>query len=54
MSQEKIEVYEGPFGEVICGRCGYELVCNDCGDMPNFCPNCGAELGYSIYEEEQP
>lgn len=47
---EAIEVYETPVGEVLCGRCGRELECNDCGDMPDICPECGAPLNYSYYE----
>lgn len=34
------------FGELLCGACGVTLVCNDCGDMPLACPECGAELRY--------
>lgn len=44
------EVYETPFGEVICGRCGYEIECDDCGDMPEKCPDCGANLNYGIFD----
>lgn len=43
-------VYETPFGECICGCCGGELESNDCGDMPDVCPHCGAELDYKEYE----
>ena len=46
-----VEVFETPYGEVLCGRCGYELECNDCGDMPDVCPECGAKLMYSYYDE---
>lgn len=53
MTMDEItEVYETPFGEVLCGRCGYSLESNDCGDMPDVCPECGATLGYAIYEQD--
>lgn len=48
---EKVNVYETPYGEDLCGRCGHELECNDCGDMPDICPECGAVLSYNYYEE---
>ena len=46
------EVYDTPFGDVLCGRCGAELECDECGDMPEFCPECGAKLDYSYYGKE--
>lgn len=49
---EVVEVFETPFGEVVCGRCGAELECDECGDMPEICPECGAFMSYEIYEEE--
>lgn len=45
-----VEVFETQYGESICGRCGGELESNDCGDMPDICPHCGAELDYSEYK----
>lgn len=47
-----VDVFETVFGEVLCGRCGAELECNECGDMPEICPKCGAFLSYSIYKED--
>lgn len=44
-------VYETDFGEVLCESCGASLECNECGDMPEICPKCGAFLSYGIYEE---
>ena len=49
--EDAVEVYETIFGEVLCGRCGAELECDECGDMPERCPECGAKLDYSYYEE---
>lgn len=49
---KSVEVYETPFGEVLCGCCGAELECDDCGDMPEICPQCGAILDYSCYEPD--
>ena len=51
-SEQSAEVFETPMGEVLCGRCGHELECNDCGDMPDVCPECGVKLNYSFYETE--
>lgn len=45
------EVFETPFGEVLCGRCGYSLECDENGDMPVFCPECKAQLDYSFFEQ---
>lgn len=50
--EDTAEVYDTPFGDVLCGRCGAELECDECGDMPEFCPECGAKLDYSYYEKE--
>lgn len=44
--EEKIEVYDTPLGEVLCGRCGYELECDEFCDMPEICPECGGQLSY--------
>ena len=57
MSEEKTEVYESPFGDVLCGRCGAELECDECGDdwlwpMPDICPVCGARLDYGCVRTE--
>lgn len=56
--EDAVEVCETVFGEVLCGRCGAELECDDCCDewpwpMPELCPECGAKLDYSYYEEER-
>lgn len=45
------EVTMTPYGEVICGNCGRLIECNEFGDMPHKCPECGAILGYSIFKE---
>jgi hypothetical protein len=29
-----------------CCICGEELVCNDAGEMPSLCPNCGMTVKY--------
>ena len=33
-------------GTLTCEHCGGEILCNDCGDMPDICPCCGSELAY--------
>lgn len=45
------EVFETPFGEVLCGRCGYCLECDENGDMPLVCPECRAKLNYEFFED---
>lgn len=47
------EVFETPFGEVLCGRCGYCLECNENGDMPDICPECRAKLDYGVFKPEK-
>lgn len=38
-------------GVTHCGECGAEILCNECGDMPDFCPKCGKKLDYTIFTE---
>ena len=45
----KAVVYEDRHGNTRCGACCAPLWCNDCGDMPESCPQCGAPLDYSGY-----
>lgn len=45
-----MEVYEDRYGNVRCSACCGPLFCNECGDMPETCPHCGAPLEYSIYD----
>lgn len=35
----------GPLN-VCCCICGEELMCNDAGEMPSLCPNCGVMVEY--------
>lgn len=51
--EDSVEVFEAHCGELLCGRCGYELECDDCGDMPDYCPECGAKLDWSFYDVEE-
>lgn len=38
---------DGSYGEIECFYiCGEELVCNDAGEMPSLCPNCGVMVEY--------
>lgn len=46
----KAVVYEDRYGITRCGACCAPLLCNDCGDMPETCPQCSAPLDYSIYD----
>ena len=36
-----------------CTRCGQELLCNDCGDMPDRCPECKLSINWDDISEEQ-
>ena len=45
----KAVVYEDRHGNTRCGMCHAPLWCDECGDMPESCPKCGAPLDYSIY-----
>lgn len=37
-------------GMTHCEGCGAEIVCNDCGDMPERCPACNVKLSYVVFE----
>ena len=37
-------------GLLVCDFCGCEIICDDCGDMPETCPGCGNELDYRDVE----
>lgn len=39
-------VTEDDFGMMRCGICGAELLCDENGDMPDTCPQCGSALDY--------
>jgi NTP pyrophosphatase (non-canonical NTP hydrolase) len=36
-----------------CTRCGQELLCNDCGDMPDHCPECKLYIDWNDISEER-
>jgi len=38
-------------GVARCGECGAELLCNETGDMPDVCPECGRRLEYDSFIE---
>ena len=40
-------------GLLICDCCGAEILCNECGDMPERCPICGNELDYRDLEVKE-
>lgn len=48
----KAVVYEDRHGNTRCGVCYEPLFCNECGDVPEACPNCGAPLVYSSFNED--
>lgn len=37
------------YGVTYCEKCGAELLCNDCGDMPETCPRCGRAIDWSAF-----
>lgn len=41
------KVYEDSVGLTRCGGCHAELLCDECGDMPDVCPACGGLLDWS-------
>lgn len=43
-------VQEDEHGIIHCSNCNTELVCNDCGSMPELCPSCGVALDWNSYD----
>ena len=43
--------YTDDLGVARCGECGAELLCNETGDMPDVCPECGRRLEYDSFME---
>ena len=43
--------YMDDLGVARCGECGAELLCNETGDMPDVCPECGRRLEYDSFME---
>lgn len=39
------------YGVTYCEKCGAELLCNECGDMPDACPRCGRLIDWSAFTE---
>lgn len=38
------------YGVTYCEKCGAELLCNECGDMPEICPRCGRVIDWSAFD----
>lgn len=38
------------YGVTYCEKCGAELLCNECGDMPEICPRCGRVIDWSAFK----
>lgn len=53
--EDESEALETEYGELRCAHCNELLLCDECGDMPEECPNCGSTLVYpaSIGGREQ-
>lgn len=34
------------YGELFCAKCHSSIVCDECGDMPEQCPVCGAKFNW--------
>ena len=45
--------YMDDLGVARCGECGAELLCNETGDMPDVCPECGRRLEYDFFREPE-
>ena len=39
------------YGLVVCSECDEVLECDDGGDMPETCPNCGAWIDWSQWKD---
>ena len=39
------------YGSCFCGNCKTQIVCDDCGDMPLTCPQCGRNLDWFVFKE---
>lgn len=39
-------------GLCFCGNCKTQIICDDCGDMIEVCPQCGRKLDWFLFEEE--
>ena len=44
--EDEAECLETESGELRCAHCNELLLCDECGDMPEVCPNCGSTLVY--------
>lgn len=49
----RVPAKEDEHGVVHCGSCGADLLCNDCGDMPEVCPACHEGIDWSAWEETE-
>lgn len=38
------------YGVTYCEKCGAELLCNECGDMPDTCPRCGRLIDWGAFK----
>lgn len=47
------DAYIDDYGISRCGCCDAELICNDCGDMPETCPGCGCNISYGQIQERK-
>lgn len=51
--EDAVEVYETILGEVLCGRCGAELECDDC-ESSGCAYNHGGECRFARVHERRP
>lgn len=49
----RVPAKEDEHGVVHCGSCGADLLCNDCGDMPEVCPACHEGVDWSAWKETE-
>lgn len=50
---KKVTVRIDDYGMTHCENCGAELLCNECGDMPDCCPQCGVAINWKDIEEAE-
>ena len=46
-------VHEDDFGILWCTNCSTELTCDENGELPAICPDCGEALDWARYKAEQ-
>lgn len=48
-TKERARAALDDYGVTYCEKCGAELLCNECGDMPDTCPHCGRLIDWGAF-----